>query len=209
MTQILQAKNMTLAELEKLFQVQWVESEEFFRECQENLPEITDWQKQLLDRVKAGYFNLIKKPPLLEKPINLTIVSPLLFIGEFYLSPFDLKTEKSVEILVENEDTVIKGSLDTLVLQEQFWVMVIESKRAELSLEAGLAQILTYMIANPHPEKPCYGLISTGGSFTFIKLVKEDNWKYANSKVFELRNPGNDLHQVLQILKQLSQLALN
>ncbi|CUR35653.1 hypothetical protein PL9214670279 [Planktothrix tepida PCC 9214] len=42
-----------------------------------------------------------------------------------------------------------------------------------------------------------------------IKLVKEDNWKYANSKVFELRNPGNDLHQVLQILKQLSQLALN
>lgn len=209
MTQILQAKNMTLAELEKLFQVQFVESEDFFREWQENLPEITDWQKQLLDRVKAGYFNLIKKPPLLEKPINLTIVSPLLFIGEFYLSPFDLKTEKSVEILVENEDTVIKGSLDTLVLQEQFWVMVIESKRAELSLEAGLAQILTYMIANPHPEKPCYGLISTGGSFTFIKLVKEDNWKYANSKVFELRNPGNDLHQVLQILKQLSQLALN
>ncbi|MFM6402084.1 MAG: restriction endonuclease subunit R, partial [Planktothrix sp.] len=70
MTQILQAKNMTLAELEKLFQVQFVESEEFFREWQENLPEITDWQKQLLDRVKAGYFNLIKKPPLLEKPIN-------------------------------------------------------------------------------------------------------------------------------------------
>jgi hypothetical protein len=146
MTQILQAKNMTLAELEKLFQVQFVESEEFFREWQENLPEITDWQKQLLDRVKAGYFNLIKKPPLLEKPINFTIVSPILFIGEFYLSPFDLKTEKSVEILVENENIVIKGSLDTLVLQEQFWVMVIESKRAELSLEAGLAQILTYMI---------------------------------------------------------------
>jgi len=209
MTQILQAKNMTLSELEKLFQVQFVESEEFFREWQENLPEITDWQKQLLDRVKAGYFNLIKKSPLLEKPINLTIVSPLLFIGEFYLSPFDLKTEKSVEILVENENTVIKGSLDTLVLQEQFWVMVIESKRAELSLEAGLAQILTYMIANPHPEKPCYGLISTGGSFTFIKLVKNGNWKYANSKVFELRNPGNDLHQVLRILKHLSQIALN
>jgi hypothetical protein len=64
-------------------------------------------------------------------------------------------------------------------------------------------------IANPHPEKPCYGLISTGGSFTFIKLVKNGNWKYANSKVFELRNPGNDLHQVLRILKHLSQIALN
>ena len=148
------------------------------------------------------------RSPLLEKPINLTIISPLLFIGEFYLSPFDLKIEKSVEILVENGNTVIKGSLDTLVLQEQFWVMVIESKRAELSLEAGLAQILTDMIANPHPEKPCYGLIATGGSFTFIKLVKDETFKYATSKVFELRNPGNDLYPVLQILKHLSKIVI-
>ncbi|MCL1467440.1 restriction endonuclease subunit R [Argonema galeatum] len=147
MSQIIQAKDVTLDELERLFRLQFVDSEDFFREWQENLPEISDWQKQLLDRVKAGYFNLIKKPPLLEKPINMAIVSPLLFIGEFYLSPFDFKAEKSVEILSEDEGTLIRGSLDTLVLQEQFWVMVIESKKAAFSIEAGLAQILAYIVS--------------------------------------------------------------
>ncbi len=208
MSQIIQAKDVTLDELERLFRLQLVDSEDFFREWQENLPEITDWQKQLLDRVRAGYFNLIKKPPLLEKPINMAIVSPLLFIGEFYLSPFDLKAEKSVEILSEDEGTLIRGSLDTLVLQEQFWVMVIESKKAAFSIEAGLAQILAYMMANPQSEKPCFGMIAAGGSFVFIKLVRGETSQYATSKVFELRNPGNDLYGVLGILKRLSQLAV-
>ncbi len=32
--------------------------------------------------------------------------------------------------------------------------MAIETKRVSFSLEAGLAQILAYMLANPNPEKP-------------------------------------------------------
>jgi hypothetical protein len=35
----------------------------FFREWQDDLPEITDLEKQALDRVKASYLNLIKYPP--------------------------------------------------------------------------------------------------------------------------------------------------
>lgn len=81
MVQTIQAQDITLEVLETIFNIQLVEESQFFREWEESLPEITDWQKQLLDQVKAGYFNLIKKPPLLEKPINMAIVSPLLFIG--------------------------------------------------------------------------------------------------------------------------------
>lgn len=43
--------------------------------------------------------------------------------------------------------------------------MVIRSKKAEFSLEAGRGKIFSYMLANPHPNRPNYGMISTGGGF--------------------------------------------
>ena len=208
MRQTILAKDITLDELEKIFNLQIVEDDQFFREWQDDLPEITDWQKRLLDQVKAGYFNLIKKPPFLEKNINMAILSPILFIGQFYLQPFYFRTEESIEISAEDEGVLVKGSLDTLVLKDQFWVMVIESKKASFSIEAGLAQILAYMLGNPHPESPSFGMIVTGGTFIFIKLVKGEFPQYATSAEFSLRNPGNDLYKVLSILKHLSQLVI-
>ncbi|MEG4009214.1 hypothetical protein QUA41_20915 [Microcoleus sp. Pol11C1] len=82
------------------------------------MPEITDFQKRQLDQVKAGYFNLLEYPPMLEKTISLSIVSLLLFVGEFYLHPFYIKPEKFVEISEEDEGVIIQGSRDTLLLKE-------------------------------------------------------------------------------------------
>jgi len=207
MVQTIQAKNVTLEELKTLFDLQLVTDDQFFREWQDELPEITDFQKRQLDQIKAGYFNMWSYPPMLEKTISLSIVSPLLFAGEFYLHPFYIKPEKSVEISEEDEGVIIKGSLDTLVLKEQLWLMVIESKRVSFSIEAGLAQILAYMLANPNPDKPSYGMIATGGSFIFVKLVKGESPRYSTSKGYLTRNPGNELYDVLRILKRLSQIA--
>ncbi|MCU0544836.1 MAG: restriction endonuclease subunit R [Oscillatoriaceae cyanobacterium Prado104] len=209
MVQTIQAKDVTLEELKNIFGLQLVRDENFFREWQEDLPEITDFQKQQLDQIKAGYFNLLEHPPLLEKTISLSVISPLLFAGEFYLQPFYIKPEKSVEIAEEDEGVIIKGSLDTLVLKDQLWLMVIEAKRAVFSIEAGLPQILAYMLANPHPEKPCYGAIATGGSFIFVKLVNGESPRYATSKGYLTRNPGNELYDVLRILKRLTQIAMS
>jgi hypothetical protein len=50
-------------------------------------------------------------------------------------------------------------------------------------------------------------MITTGGSFIFVKLVQGETPQYATSGVFELRNPGNDLYKVLSILKQLGRLS--
>jgi hypothetical protein len=208
MVQTIQAKNVTLEELQTLFGLQFVRDEAFFREWQDELPEITDFQKQQLNQIKAGYFNMRSHPPLLEKTISLSIVSPLLFTGEFYLQPFYIKPEKSVEISEEDEGIIIKGCLDTLVLKDQLWLMVIESKRVSFSIEAGLAQILAYLLGNPNPEKPSYGMIATGGSFMFVKLVKGETPRYGTSDLFGISNRTNNLHDVLRILKRLTQLVI-
>ena len=209
MVQTIQAKNVTLEELQTLFGLQLVRDEDFFREWQDELPEITDFQIRQLDQIKAGYFNLLEHPPLLEKTISLSIVSPLLFTGEFYLQPFYIKPEKSVEISEEDEGIIIKGSLDTLVLKGQLWLMVIESKRVSFSIESGLAQILAYMLGNPNPEKPSYGMIATGGSFIFVKLINGETPRYGTSDLFGISNRTNNLHNVLRILKRLTQLVIS
>lgn len=99
MTRTIQAKEVTLLELETNYGLQIVYDEQFFPEWQDNLPQITDAEKQRLDRAKASYTNLLKYPPLLENSVKMVILSPLLDLCDFYLSPFHIKSEKSVSTL--------------------------------------------------------------------------------------------------------------
>lgn len=97
MVQAIQAKDITLRDLIAIYGIELVEDEHFFREWEDELPEITDLDKQLLDRVKTGYINLLNYPPLLEGVIRMAVLAPILFIAGFYLSPFHVKAEKSKE----------------------------------------------------------------------------------------------------------------
>ena len=206
MVQKVQAQNISLRDLIDRFNLQFVEDLQFFPEWQENLPEINDLEKQQLDKVRAGYINLLNYPPFLENVVRRSVLDPILFIGNFYLSPFHVKAENSVTIAEEDKGFIVTGRMDVLVLRNQLWVMVIESKQASFSIEAGRAQTLAYMLSNPHPERPSFGMITTGGSFIFIKLIKGERPQYGLSKTFITLNPGNELYDVLKILKRLSQL---
>ncbi|MEQ8468725.1 type I restriction endonuclease [Coleofasciculus sp. E1-EBD-02] len=209
MTQTLAAREITLHELETKFCIQLVEDDQFFREWQDNLPEITDAEKERLDRVKLSYQNLTKYPPLLENTVKMVVLSPLLDLADFYLHPFHIKSEKSVAIAAEDEGVIVRGEIDVLALLEQVWLVVIESKKAAFSLDVGKPQLLAYMLSNPDREKPAYGLITNGSSFRFIKLVKGETTRYAVSKLFDIFNPGNELYSVLSVLKRLGQLAMS
>lgn len=204
MVQTIQSQEVTLPYLTENIGLQLVRDEQFFREWQEDLPEISDLEKELLDQVQEGYFNLLEHPPLLEDIVRMAIVDPILFIGKFFLYPYHIRSEKSINLELADKEIIIKGRIDVLIMKEQLWLMIIESKRAEFSIEAGMAQLLTYLLANPDKSRPNYGLIVTGGSFIFVKLVKAEIPQYATSKLFAIRNPGNELFDVLRILKRLS-----
>lgn len=207
--------NISLHNLEKTFHLEMVDDPHFFSEWQEHMLPVNEQEKQFLDKMKAGYLNMIKYPPVLEHTVQMAIVAPLLFLADFYLSPFHATSEVSVDVSDVDEEVCIEGKIDILVLREHLWVMVIESKRVALSVEAGLAQLLSYILANPQPDSVHIGLITNGGSFMFIKLAMgdtkngtENHPKYAVSRIFEMRNPGNDLYTLLGILKQIRQRFL-
>ncbi len=209
MVQTIPAREITLQKLAEKFSLQLVEDQQLFREWQDDLPEITEAEKQRLDRVKASYSNLMEDPPLLENTVKMVVLSPLLDLADFYLRPFRIRSEKSIEISLEDEGIILKGQIDVLAVCNQFWVVVIESKQAAFSLEVGKSQLLTYMLANPHPDRPTYGLITNGNSFLFIKLIQGDTPQYLLSRLFYILNPGNDLYYVLRILKRIAQLAVS
>jgi hypothetical protein len=204
------AKDITLYDLETKFNLQFTEDSQFFPEWQVSLSSVTTEEKMFLDIAKGGYINLIKYPSMLENAVQLTVLSPLLNLSNLLLPPFHIKTETSIYVSNSDEDMTIEGRIDVLVLKENLWILVIESKRAELSLKVGLAQILAYMLANPKPQKPCFGLITNGGNFIFLKLVQDNDIPtYGVSRGFDLLNPGNDLYHVLSILKNIKRWALD
>lgn len=85
-------------------------------------------------------------------------------------------------------------------MKNQLWLLVIESKRSDFAVTRAIPQALAYMMNDPETAHPTYGMITNGNDFLFLKTLHQ---KYANSRLFSLVNPDNELYDVLQLLKHL------
>jgi hypothetical protein len=206
MVQVIQSQNITLSELIQLFSLTITYDDQFFTEWSTNLPEITEPEKQQLDRVKANYLSLVNRHIISENMVKMVVVEHLLDLADFYRLPFDVTDEKSVGISVPDGDIILRGRLDFLVFKSELWLVVIESKNSSITIREAIPQTLAYMLNNPRREQPVFGLFTNGDDFVFIKLIWQDTPKYALSDKFTLMKRDNELYQVLSILKKLGQL---
>jgi hypothetical protein len=193
----------TLNQVQARFNLRRTENDQFFTEWFADLSPLTDQEQELLDRIKRKYVYQRTDSFLSEETIKLVVLSPLLDLAGFYEAPFRFQAETPIEIAIAERDEVLRGRIDALVLQNQFWVLVIEAKRTTFDLELAIPQALTYMMANPHPEKPLFALVTNGGSFAFMKLAQQE---YDLSDVFSLLPRQNKLYEVLSILKRIGNL---
>jgi predicted type IV restriction endonuclease len=206
MVQTLPIEQLTLYDLEQQFGLQEVEASSFFTEWQHDLPALTSAERERLTRVEAAYANLERRS-LLENTVKLAIVAPLLDLAGLFLPPFYVTTETTVEIVTETDEQLYRGRLDVLVLKDQLWVLVIESKRAEFSLKVGLPQMLGYMLAAPESSLPLYGLVTNGSSFLFVKVDRQGKPRYARSKELIL-SQDDGLARTLQVMKRLANIVV-
>ena len=207
MTQSIQAKTLTLREVKTKFNLQLAEDEQFFPGWIDDLPEITDEEKRYLDKIKAGYTNSAEYP-MIEDTVKMVVLAPLLFLADFYLTPFHIESEKSVELVTVDEDILVRGSIDILLFMESFWVVAIEAKRTQYSLEAGLPHLLFYMLSNPNLDRPSFGLLTNGSNFRFLKLIKQDTPQYALSYEFVI-DRAQDFYEVFRIFKRIAAVVTN
>lgn len=196
----------TIAEAERQFQLSRTEDEAFFLEWQTSLPEISDAERSTLDEARRRYLYQRSQGQLLEGTVTLLLASPLLAIAGFYDPPFRVRTEASVQLTLEDGEEVLQGRIDVLVLLNQFWVVVLESKKTALSVWTALPQTLAYLMANPRPEQPSFGMVTNGDEILFVKLVQREQRLYGLSRVFAPFSSSQELCNALQILKQIGRV---
>jgi hypothetical protein len=137
--------------------------------------------------------------------------SPLLERAGFYDPPFKMMAEKSVQIVLDDEDDeveTLKGRIDVLVMQNQFWVTLLESKRTRISVMSALPQTLAYMTANPRKDRPSFAAMTNGSEIVFVKLDFQNPPKYDLSRIFSPVPLMNELYTVLQVLIKIGQLIV-
>ncbi|MGD1906041.1 MAG: type I restriction endonuclease subunit R [Leptolyngbyaceae cyanobacterium] len=179
---------------------------DFFAEWTDNLPSLMGQQQVGLERIKQRYDYHRADGLLLEGTINLVVVSPLLELLGFLDPPFRLKSPYGIAVELQDPDEIVRGFIDVLVLQENLWILTVESKRTSIAVPAALPQLLAYMAANPDQRKPNYGMATNGDEFVFLKL--DSNLQYDTSRSFSLFPQRHELGKVAQILKALGQRSL-
>lgn len=191
------------------FNLSQTDTPHFFTEWFEDLPEITDSEKEFLNRLKHRYLYYAADGEITEGTIDRIMVSPVLdLIGLFDL-PFKIRGEKFVKVEIDNGYTVLEGFIDALVVQNQFWVVVIEEKRFNVNVWQAFPQTLAYIMANPNSEMPVLGMITTGDDYLFVKLNQQVR-QYALSDKFTAisSDENNNLFRVLRVIKRITSLIV-
>ncbi len=172
----------------------------------EDLPALTSQEELSIDRLKNRYDYHRLDGLLLEGTINLVVTGPLMDLLGFLDPPFRMKSPYGITLELEDPEETIRGFIDVLVVQEQIWIMAVESKRTSISVPAAFPQLLASMAASSNRDRPNYGMATNGDEFVFLKL--EPNNEYDTSRSFSLFPRQHELRQVAQILKGLGQRVL-
>jgi predicted type IV restriction endonuclease len=171
------------------------------------LPPVRASEQQWLDQIKQDFLDLMEYP-MHEEIVKMVVLAPLLMFAGLLRRPFLPVAERQVEIALADETEVIKGRIDVLVLHDQIWVAVIETKRKGFNVIEALPQALIYMTEGLALGQTRLGLITNGSEFRFVKLVQGNPSQYTLSDLLTLQKQDNDLYRVLQLLRWFGQQAL-
>lgn len=196
----------TIAKAERRFKLSRTEDEAFFLEWQTRLPNLSNLEQTGVDELRRRYLYQRSEGHLLEGTVTLLLASPLLALAGFYDPPFRVRADEPVQLTLDDGEEVLQGRIDVLVLLNQLWVVVLESKKTALSVWAALPQTLAYLMANPQPEHPSFGMVTNGDDILFVKLVQGVQRSYALSRVFAPFTSSQELYTALQVLKRIGKV---
>ena len=191
----------TLADVHEQFGLARSAHDEFFTEWQTQRSDLSDSERSQLDQVRQRFRYQREMGQVAEGTVNAIVVSRILELAGFYDPPFRMNAELTIEISTRSDDLTLRGRVDFLVMQNQFWLAVIESKDTEFDVEVGIPQILAYMMGAPQSQQTIFGMVTNGSHFIFIKLQRGTVMEYDFSDTFSSLSRQNALYPVFQILK--------
>ena len=84
----LTAREISITDLESQFNLHYTDDLTFFSEWQDNLPLLSDAERERCDRIKTSFSYLLRYPPLLENMVKMVVLYGLLDMAGFFFAPF-------------------------------------------------------------------------------------------------------------------------
>ena len=184
MTQNLEASQLSLNDVRRLLKLQELEGEgfsDFF-----SLEPLTESEQQELLKLRNDFRRYLSAGKVSEELVKFLVLSPLMRLAGFFDISIVLTMENSIPIEVEDEDTLIKGRLDILAVNQpdaeigatQFWILVVEAKNSAIAPLAGLPQLLTYTYKSLQQQSSVWGLTTNGESYRFVRVTRGNPCTY-------------------------------
>jgi hypothetical protein len=200
------ATSLSLYDLEQKFQLTLTSVAQetwIWTQCTPDF--LSSTERQALERIVMNYNNQVRYLPLSEELVKMVVLSPLLDLAGFYSHKFRLVTEDPVEIVLQEEGEMLRGRIDVLIVQDQFWVLAIESKWMQLDVMAALPQLLVYLLSSPPQAVEPLGLLTNGREFVFAQVVRSPSQapQYTWSDALAINRP-QELQRVLATLRTIA-----
>ena len=191
-------------DLKRSFNLEESKDPAFLSELSENFPELSPDEKAGVGKIKKRFNYHREDGFLLEGTVNLLVVSPLLELAGFLDEPYQIRSPFGVEIEINDTVETLKGFIDTLVVNDNLWVLSLESKRSAIPVGVALPQLFAYMLSQPRQSNLAFGLATNGDEFVFLKLdFSPQQPAYGFSRTYSLLPVNHELDVVLKILKKL------
>ena len=209
---ILQAKNLSLGDIHRLFGFQRQYNSSFTPLL--SLEPLTEFEQQELVQIRNDFDNYLIEGKVSEGLIKALTIFPLTRLTGFYHYPIKISLEEDIaDIVIEDEDTKVTGRMDILAINKSnrttantyFWVLVIESKNSGVAVSEGLPQLLTYAYNSLKNQKSVWGLVTNGQDYQFVYILQENPPTYQLMPILHLMESERAI-QLLQVLNAICKL---
>lgn len=204
------ARNLSLKDVQQILKIERSPNISFTDLL--SLEPLTTHEQQELDKIRSIFDSYYAEEKIAEGQVKFLFLSPLLWLSGFYQPSLKITLEENIaDILIEDEDTLIKGRMDILAVNKTeqkisplFWILVIEAKNSVEALE-GLPQLLTYAYKSLDNQKSVWGLTTNGLRYQFVYLQQDNHPTYQLLPELNLLDSERSL-QLLQVLKAICKI---
>ena len=173
-----------------------------------SLEPLTKVEQQELNKIRNNFDNYYSWGKISEGQVKFLILAPLMWLAGFYHSTIKITLEENIaDIFIEDEDTIIKGRMDILAVNNteaqrnttSLWILVIEAKNSSIEALEGLPQLLTYAYKSLEQQQSVWGLTTNGLNYWFVYLQQ------GNPPTYQLLPQLNlmDSDLTIQLLQEL------
>jgi hypothetical protein len=209
MTTTLDARNLSLEKIQQLLKFQEQLNDSFTSLL--SLQFLTEFEQQELSQIRHLFRDYYAAGKISEGQIKFLFIAPLLKLAGFYHPSIKITLEENIaDILIEDEDTCIKGRMDILAINKTqakkeitpFWILVIESKNSSVNASEGLPQLLTYAYKSLEKQSSTWGLTTNGMDYQFVYIQQGNPPIYQLLPKLDLTRPESSI-ELLQVLKAI------